>query len=188
MSFARVAISGSKFRRTHNHILLSHLRLPQPGGTVPCIYIPRNRVAQLYPRALHFIFFASYDSQDYCGSTGKSNPKLYYDQRSIGQSVFVSGTYLGPETNFLLLSLIIFRQLRVCWCGAPSPTRSRVCSFQFLLGIASKAFPRSVSQATHEYILLSLFLRLPQPGRPSFCINFLQEHGSPVIPSGIGFV
>jgi hypothetical protein len=30
----------------------------------------------------------------------------------------------------------VFRQLRVCWCGAPSPTRSWVCSFQFLTGIA----------------------------------------------------
>jgi hypothetical protein len=33
-----------------------------------------------------------------------------------------------------LLSLIIFRQLRVCWCGAPSLARSRVCSFQFFAG------------------------------------------------------
>jgi hypothetical protein len=33
---------------------------------------------------------------------------------------------------FPLLPLIIFRQLRVCWCGEPSLTRSRVCSLQFL--------------------------------------------------------
>jgi hypothetical protein len=38
--------------RTHNHTLLSHLRLPQPGGSGSRIYIPRNRVAQLYPQAL----------------------------------------------------------------------------------------------------------------------------------------
>jgi hypothetical protein len=29
---ARAVTLGSKFRRTHGHILLSHLRLPQPGG------------------------------------------------------------------------------------------------------------------------------------------------------------
>jgi hypothetical protein len=35
---------------------------------------------------------------------------------------------------------------------------------------------------------LSLFLRLPQPGGPGFHIYFLQEQGSPIIPTGIGFV
>jgi hypothetical protein len=34
---------GSKSRRTHDHILLSHLRLPQPGGPDPCIYIPQEQ-------------------------------------------------------------------------------------------------------------------------------------------------
>jgi hypothetical protein len=40
----------SKFRGTRDHILLSHLRLPQPGGPGLCIYITRNKVAQLYTR------------------------------------------------------------------------------------------------------------------------------------------
>jgi hypothetical protein len=35
-----------------------------------------------------------------------------------------------PRPIFLLLSLIIFRQLRVCWCGAPSLTRGWVCNLQ----------------------------------------------------------
>jgi hypothetical protein len=39
--------------------------------------------------------------------------------------------------------------------------RSRVCSFQFLLGIARAAFLRSESHGAYEHILLSLFLRLP---------------------------
>jgi hypothetical protein len=56
---------------------------------------------------------------------------------------------------FPILSLIIFRQFKVCWCGAPSLTRSRVCSFQFLPGIASAAFLRSESHGTHDHILLS---------------------------------
>jgi hypothetical protein len=30
----------------------------------------------------------------------KSKPKLYYDRQSVGQSILVPGTHLGPETNF----------------------------------------------------------------------------------------
>jgi hypothetical protein len=37
--------------------------------------------------------------------------KLCYEQRSVGQFVFVSSTHVGPKTRFLL-----FRQLWVCWC------------------------------------------------------------------------
>jgi hypothetical protein len=46
--------------------------------------------------------------------------KSHYDWRSVGQSVLVSGPHLGPATNFSHpLTLIIFRQLRVCWLGRP---------------------------------------------------------------------
>jgi hypothetical protein len=108
--------------------------------------------------------------------------KLYYDRQSVGQSVLVSGTHLGPATNFFPLSLwVFFRQLRVCWCGAPSLTRSRVWTFQFLQGIASAAFLRSESHGTHEHSLLSLFLRLPQPGWPGSCIYFPKEQGMRVL-------
>jgi hypothetical protein len=44
LGLARAVTLGSKFRRTHDHILLSHLRLPQLGEPGS----PRNRVAQLY--------------------------------------------------------------------------------------------------------------------------------------------
>jgi hypothetical protein len=54
---------GPKSRRTHYHILLSHLRLLEPGGPSLHIYIPGNRVAQLYPWALGSLFVASYDLQ-----------------------------------------------------------------------------------------------------------------------------
>jgi hypothetical protein len=39
----------TKYRRAHDHILLSHTRLPQHLGSSPCL---RRRVAQLYPQAL----------------------------------------------------------------------------------------------------------------------------------------
>jgi hypothetical protein len=66
--------------------------------------------------------------------------------------------------------------------------RSRVYTFQFLPGIARAAFLRSESHGTHGHTLLSLFLRLPQPGGLGSCIYFPQEQGSPIIPSVIGFV
>jgi hypothetical protein len=56
--------------------------------------------------------------------------------------------YLGvrhPQPNFLL-SLIILRQLRIYSCGAPSLTRSRICSIQFLLGITSAASLKSLGK------------------------------------------
>jgi hypothetical protein len=53
----------SKSRRTHDRILLSHLRLPQPGGPGPVFISPRNRVAQLYSRELGSRFLASWNSQ-----------------------------------------------------------------------------------------------------------------------------
>jgi hypothetical protein len=81
----------------------------------------------------------------------------------------------GTRDQFFPFSLwLFFWHFRVCWCGAPSLTRSRVCTFQFLPGIASAGFLRSESHGTHENSLLSLFLRLPQPGG---CIYFLQEQG-----------
>jgi hypothetical protein len=55
--------------RNHNHILLSHPRLPQPGGPGPQMYpiSPRNILAQLYPRALGCFFVVSYGSRGYGG-------------------------------------------------------------------------------------------------------------------------
>jgi hypothetical protein len=53
--------------RTRNPIWLSHLRLLQPGGLGSRIYIPRNRMAHLYPRALSSFYVAFYDSQGYDG-------------------------------------------------------------------------------------------------------------------------
>jgi hypothetical protein len=61
---------GSEYRGTRDHILLSRIRdSPQPGGPVSPIYIPRNKVAQLYSQTPGSPFVASYDSQGYVGGT-----------------------------------------------------------------------------------------------------------------------
>jgi hypothetical protein len=49
LGLARAVTLGSKFSRTHGHILLAHMGLTQPGRPGLHIYIPRNRVAQLFP-------------------------------------------------------------------------------------------------------------------------------------------
>jgi hypothetical protein len=105
----------------------------------------------------------------------------------------------NPRPIFLLLSLIIFRQ--VCWYGAPSLTRSRVCRFQLLRGFAIAVFLGSEPHETNklhglspranytdrvtaacrrsdcQLILLWQFLRLSQPGGPGSCIYFPQKQG-----------
>jgi hypothetical protein len=68
LAFASAAISGSESRRTHDHILLSHIRdSPNLEGQAPVFISHRNRVAQLYPQALGSLFVASYYSQGYGG-------------------------------------------------------------------------------------------------------------------------
>jgi hypothetical protein len=42
----------------------------------------------------------------------KSKPKSHYDRQSVGQSILVSGTHLGPATNFSFSLRFSFRQLR----------------------------------------------------------------------------
>jgi hypothetical protein len=72
---ASAVILGSESLGTHDHILLSQIRgSPNLEGQVPVFISPRNRVAQLYPRALGSLFIASYDSQGYGGGI---RPRLH---------------------------------------------------------------------------------------------------------------
>jgi hypothetical protein len=58
-----LSLLGRSPAELNGHILLSHLRLPQPGGPGPCIYIPHKQGG---PWALGSLYVASYDSQG-CG-------------------------------------------------------------------------------------------------------------------------
>jgi hypothetical protein len=61
-----VITQWSESRRTREHTLLSHLRLPQPGGPGPRIYIPQEHDGPaMPPRALGSLYDVSYDSQVY---------------------------------------------------------------------------------------------------------------------------
>jgi hypothetical protein len=63
LGLTRPVTLGPKSRRTHDHILLSHLRLPQPVGPGPRIYIPQEQGGPVILRALSSLSVASYDSQ-----------------------------------------------------------------------------------------------------------------------------
>jgi hypothetical protein len=89
--------------------------------------------------------------------TPKSKSKLCYDRRSVGQSVLVSTTHQRPKTRFFF----IVRQLRVCWHGAPSLTKGRVCRLQLLLALASAVILGTKSHGTHYHILLTQILDSP---------------------------
>jgi hypothetical protein len=62
-----VIIQWSESLRTWNHTLLSHLRLPQPGGPGSRIYIPQEQGGPVIPPALGSLYVVSYDSQGYGG-------------------------------------------------------------------------------------------------------------------------
>jgi hypothetical protein len=67
LGLARAVTLGSKSHRTHGHILLSHLRLPQPGGPGSRIYIPQEQCGPAIPQALGSLFVASYNLQGCSG-------------------------------------------------------------------------------------------------------------------------
>jgi hypothetical protein len=58
LGLARAVTLGSKSRRTHSHILLSDLRLLQPGGPGPHIYIPQEQGGPVIPPGTGFPFLS----------------------------------------------------------------------------------------------------------------------------------
>jgi hypothetical protein len=162
----------SKSHRTHDHILLSHLRLPQPRAPGPCIYIPQEQVDPVIPPSTEFPFCRllrlaglrwRHSNPPPHGlrpslRSSQSQSQSYITTDSLPVSWYQAPTW-DPRPIFPILSLIIFffLQFRVCWCGAPFPTRRRVCTFQSLSGNASAAFLKSESHGTHEHSLYSLF-------------------------------
>jgi hypothetical protein len=96
----------------------------------------------------------------------------------------VSGTHLGPTTNFSFSLKFSLDCWRVCYFVAASLTRGRVCNLLLLLILANAVTLGSESRVTQDHILLFQFLRLPQPGGPGPRINILQKQGGTVIPPG----
>jgi hypothetical protein len=82
-------------------------------------------------------------------SKSESKSMLCYDRRSVGQSILVSSTHLGPKTRFF----VTVRHLRVSWLGAPSLTR-QVCRLKLPLALANAVILTSTSRGTPDHILI----------------------------------
>jgi hypothetical protein len=106
----------------------------------------------------------------------KSKSNLYYERHSVGQSVLVPGTHLGPANNFSFSLKVSLDS-----CGFVILERSPWREDGSVISCCCWSSPAQ-SHGTHDYILLSNFLRLPQPGVPGPCIYIPQEQGGPDIP------
>jgi hypothetical protein len=113
--------------------------------------------------------------------------KLLYDWQSVGQSVLVSGTHLGPMTNFSFSLKFPLDSCCLLFCSTLSDKRMGLYfTVQLLLGLARALTLRLKSYRTPGHILLSN-LRLPQPGGPGPRIYIPQEQDGPAIPLGTEF-
>jgi hypothetical protein len=81
----------------------------------------------------------------------ESKSKLCYDWRLAGLSCLGVKHPSGAYDQIF----ITVRHLRVCWCGALSLTRERVCLLQLPLVLASAVILGSESRGTRDHILLS---------------------------------
>jgi hypothetical protein len=115
---ARAVTLGSKSLRTHGHILLSHLRLPQPGRPGSRIYIPQEQGGPVIPPGTGFVNIGSWSWSSSCGL------------QTVDQFVWVLGLPLGPLTRFYLVLLFSTDNYLILLSKASSLTRKRVCSLQ----------------------------------------------------------
>jgi hypothetical protein len=56
LGIARAVTLWSRFLRTHDHILVSQLKLLQYGGPDQCIYIPNEQGGLIIPPAIGYLF------------------------------------------------------------------------------------------------------------------------------------
>jgi hypothetical protein len=101
----------------------------------------------------------------------KSKTELYYNRRSVGQSVLVPGSYPDLVTRFNFL----YWQLRVWLCVLPSLTRGWICNLlvQLVKGLARAVTGGSESHRT-QTIFYCLIWDSPNLGIcPQHCCSCL---------------
>jgi hypothetical protein len=108
LGLARAVSLWSKSRRTHDPILLFHMRLPQPWGPSPRTYIPQERGGPVIPSGIGFTF------RRLLRLTGlrlrySKRPPLFTEQCSI---YVHTDRYPGNESNyFRIVALTITKTL-----------------------------------------------------------------------------
>jgi hypothetical protein len=122
LGLARAVTFRSKSCRTHGRILLSHFKLPQPGGPGPHIFIPQEQDGPVIPLGTGFPFCRllwlagiqwRYSNPPPHGYSSKLKVLSYFttDGRSVSQYILVSSPFwdLRPDItscrNVAVLSL-----------------------------------------------------------------------------------
>jgi hypothetical protein len=152
-------------------------------STVNTLYVSANsfclRTDCLFFEQLHF---------DVCK---KSKTKLNYDRQSVGQSVLVSGTHLGPANNFCFCLKFSLDSCGFVFFVAPSLTRGRVCNLLLLLVLA-RAVPRNsrpyfivpILETPPTWRTRSPYLYPPGTGWPSYTPGHWVPFPSPLTTRG----
>jgi hypothetical protein len=147
LGLVRAVTLGSGSHRTHYHILLSHLRLPQPGGQGLRINIPSGTGWPSYTPGHWVLYSSPLTTRSYgggiltrlhTGSTHKVKVKVLLLlvieveiklRPTVSRRVRLGVRHpSGTRDQFFFLLKIFFRQLWVCYFVAPSLTRGRVCN------------------------------------------------------------
>jgi hypothetical protein len=105
LALASAVIIRSQSRRTHEHFLLSRIRDSRTWSSrFPYLYTPppRNRVVRLYPQALGFLFFASYDSQAF--DTAPTRESVGHFSRTYIVIIQEFVTLFGPDSLLSILN------------------------------------------------------------------------------------
>jgi hypothetical protein len=118
LGLARAVTLGSKSRKTHNHILLSHLRLPQLGGPGPRIYILQEQGGPVIPLGTGLPFVASYDSQRYgLGILTRLHTGVWQlSFRSNAFTVMLLMPSIGHERKERERLFMCCASFNLCWC------------------------------------------------------------------------
>jgi hypothetical protein len=146
------------------YFTVSNSRLPQLRGSGPRIYNPQELGGPVIPPGTGLLSSpsttrrATLKAFEPASTRGrlvlqvKSKSKLCYDQRSVGQSLFVLSTNLGLTTRFLLLSVscVIVDEGRFLWRETGLP-------FTVAAGLR---------QRSHSSV------RVPPDSRPYFTASF----------------
>jgi hypothetical protein len=190
LGFAKAVPLGSKSHRTHDHLSLSHLRLPQPVGPGSHIYIPQEQGSPVTPPRTGISFHRLFRlARLHTGTNSVQNQTQSYlttESQSVSLS-WCQATIRARDKSFFVLEIFL-RQLRICYFVAPSLRRGGACNLMLILGIPSAVALGSESRRTQGHILLSQFLRLPQPGGLDLRIYNPQEQGGPVIPPSSSYI
>jgi hypothetical protein len=106
-----VITQWSESCRTRNHTLLSHPRLPQPGGPGSRIYITQKQGGPVIPPGTVFPLRRAKFPYLYSPRTGMiieswswSRSNFTIDGQSVGEYDFLSSTPVGLATRYFFLS------------------------------------------------------------------------------------